>query len=128
MLVPFFLRALFVLPAILLVAGAYAAPRAARSTSAASRSAPPADGLRVEDAIALTGYSELTWSPDGRRLAFVASTPDTAENANNLDLWIVDAAGGRARRLTRHAQSRREPDVLTERRHARVRRDALGGR
>ncbi len=82
----------------------------AATTPAPAATRPPAtpvarDGFRLEDALALTSYSELTWSPDGRRLAFVADTPDTAANTNNADLWIVDAAGGAARRLTRHAAS-----------------------
>src|SRR5436190_19901892 len=56
------------------VSGAAAAPA---HTAAPRAPAAARDGFRLEDAIALTSYSELTWSPDGRRLAFVADTPDT---------------------------------------------------
>ncbi len=46
------------------------------------------------------------WSPDGLRLAVVASSPDTAEDSNNSDLYLVDAIHpGDAVRLTRHPKA-----------------------
>lgn len=47
--------------------------------------------------------SELTWSRDGRRLAFTVTAPDTAEDTNNADLWVMDEHG--TRRLTRHPKN-----------------------
>ncbi len=46
-------------------------------------------------------HHEPAWSPDGRRLAFVANRADDADTTNVTDLWVVDAAGGEPRRLTR---------------------------
>jgi Tol biopolymer transport system component len=37
------------------------------------------------------------WSPDGRQVAFATDAPD-----NMYELWVVDAAGGEARRLTKN--------------------------
>jgi len=39
------------------------------------------------------------WSPDGRHIAFDSRTGDPAK-AGNPSIWMVDAAGGDARRLT----------------------------
>ncbi len=44
-------------------------------------------------------YSQLTWSPDGRRLAF------TLNGARyNPDIWVLDVAEGRAWQVTRSAR------------------------
>jgi dipeptidyl aminopeptidase/acylaminoacyl peptidase len=40
--------------------------------------------------------SDLRWSPDGSRFAFVNVRPD------DVELWVADVAGGQARRLTGH--------------------------
>ncbi|MCL6551750.1 MAG: S9 family peptidase [Firmicutes bacterium] len=45
-------------------------------------------------------HREPAWSPDGRRLAFVANRSEDADATNVTDLWVVDAAGGEPRRLT----------------------------
>jgi dipeptidyl aminopeptidase/acylaminoacyl peptidase len=68
------------------------------------RRAPPAS-FTLEHALTLRSISDLTWSADGRRLAFVVNAPDTAENAGNQDVWLLDLAGGGARRLTRHPKN-----------------------
>ena len=44
----------------------------------------------LEHALTLRSYSDLAWSPDGRRLAFVVSGADTAENTTNADVWLAD--------------------------------------
>ncbi|MDR7483334.1 MAG: S9 family peptidase [Armatimonadota bacterium] len=46
-------------------------------------------------------HREPAWSPDGRRLAFVANRSEDADATNVADLWVVDATGGAPRRLTR---------------------------
>jgi dipeptidyl aminopeptidase/acylaminoacyl peptidase len=56
----------------------------------------------LEHAISLRSYSELTWSADGRRLAFVVAEPDTAESATNHEIWLAGPGSAPARRLTRH--------------------------
>lgn len=55
----------------------------------------------LEHALTLRSYSAPEWSRDGRRLAFVVATVDTAENTTNQDVWIWDAARGVARQVTR---------------------------
>src|SRR5262245_31656988 len=55
----------------------------------------------LEQALTLRSCSALTWSGDGRRLAFVVSEVDTTENANNQDVWLWEAGADTARRLTR---------------------------
>ena len=65
------------------------------------------DPLRLEDALTLRTYSDLTWSPDGGRLAFVVTEVDTAENSTNQDIWLADLGPGETMRLTRNAK----PDI-----------------
>jgi dipeptidyl aminopeptidase/acylaminoacyl peptidase len=82
-----------------------AAPSAAQPGATAAAPA-RAGTYRLEHLLTLSSYSSLTWSADGSRLAYVASTPDTAESANNQDLWLADPGrGGEALRLTRHAKA-----------------------
>jgi len=48
-----------------------------------------------------TGYAAVpSWSPDGRRIAFVRAE---AGRVNVWNLWIANADGSQLRRLTRHA-------------------------
>lgn len=61
--------------------------------------------FRIEDALMVATPSALVWSPNGRRLAFVVSAPDTAEDTNNQDVWLADLESGETRRLTRHAKN-----------------------
>jgi dipeptidyl aminopeptidase/acylaminoacyl peptidase len=89
----------------LLLAAALATPAAA---APAARPAKPVP-FGLEHAITLASIAGLQWSPDGRRLAFTVNAPDTAENANNSDVWMWDAATGDCRRLTRHAKSDYHP-------------------
>ena len=55
----------------------------------------------LEHALTLRSFSGHAWSRDARRLAFVVSETDTAENTTGLDVWLWQA-GDTARRLTRH--------------------------
>jgi dipeptidyl aminopeptidase/acylaminoacyl peptidase len=84
------------------------APSAIAATAHAAHAHPAAARFDLEHAITLSTFSDLVWSRDGRRLAFVVTDVDTAENANNPDLWMIDFAGDpRPRRLTRHPK----PDI-----------------
>ena len=59
----------------------------------------------LEHALTLRSFTGLTWSRDGRRLAFVVSEHDTVETTTNQDLWIWEEGHDHARRLTRHAKN-----------------------
>ena len=71
--------------------------------AAPAPAAPAGRAITLGDVLAQASISELTWSRDGRRLAFTVSAPDTAEDTNNQDVWVLDGAG--ARRLTRHPKN-----------------------
>jgi dipeptidyl aminopeptidase/acylaminoacyl peptidase len=59
-----------------------------------------ADVLTVDSFIAMVKCSDPQISPDGGRVAFVATVPDARANRNNADIWIVSIDGGPAVRLT----------------------------
>jgi dipeptidyl aminopeptidase/acylaminoacyl peptidase len=46
--------------------------------------------------------TDPTWSPDGSLLAFISNRERDRDLSMLNDVWAVPAAGGRARRLTRH--------------------------
>lgn len=100
------MRLRFAHPIVLIAALLAALPAlatAATTAAPAAKSAPPAFGL--DHAITMRGVSGATWSRDGSRIAFVVSVPDTAENTNNQDVWLWEAATNTARPLTRHAKN-----------------------
>ena len=95
-------RAILVLViAVAIATAALAAPQ----KSAPPRSTPDAHSFTLDHLLTMCSISDLAWSGDGRRLAFVVSSPDTAEDTNNQDLWLLDLGEGRARRLTRHPKN-----------------------
>jgi Tol biopolymer transport system component len=53
------------------------------------------DGSAQRRLTTRSGDGDPTWSPDGRRIAF------TGSSATGSDLWVVPAAGGKARPLLR---------------------------
>jgi dipeptidyl aminopeptidase/acylaminoacyl peptidase len=55
------------------------------------------------------GAAGAAWSPDGTRLAYVAATHDTWDIDDCNDLWVVDAAGGEATRLSEGKMSWSDP-------------------
>jgi Tol biopolymer transport system component len=64
-----------------------------------------ADGSRKRRLTSRAGDGDPTWSPDGRRIAYRRNEP------TSFDLWVVPAAGGRARALLRTPQANElEPD------------------
>jgi Tol biopolymer transport system component len=64
---------------------------------------------------ALSPCSGISWSPDGRQLAFSAIQRDRASlggtgRTNPLDLFIVDVDGGRPKRITGNPYGDEAPD------------------
>lgn len=91
-------------PVLVAIAGlACAFATAARSapTASAGRPAP----YRLEHGLTLDTFSDLAWSADGERLAFVVTAVDTAENTTNADLWLWESSTGKSRPLTRHPKA-----------------------
>ena len=54
------------------------------------------------DLVSLHRVSDPQVSPNGRRVAFVVSELDLADDRRRTDLWVVDVQGGQPRRLTTH--------------------------
>src|SRR5688572_4316253 len=50
-----------------------------------------------------SGVYEFTWSPDSKSLAYVSA------QGGQPEIWIVDAGGGPARRITSTGLSKRQP-------------------
>ena len=89
----------------LALSAACAASGRAAPRPAAARPSP----FTLDHALTLSSISEIAWSANGRRLAFVVNAPDTAENTINQDIWLLDPAAGGARRLTRHPKNDLSP-------------------
>ncbi|MBN2563862.1 MAG: S9 family peptidase [Phycisphaerae bacterium] len=56
----------------------------------------------IHDMLAMKRISDPQASPDGEWIVFVLTSFDVEENKSTADLWLVDADGARARRLTSH--------------------------
>jgi len=96
---PTLARSRSTLLAILLCALSSTAP------SLAAPKAPTNRGLSLEQVLAMKQVQGLTWSRDGRKLAFTVAAPDTAENTTNQDIWMWEAGTDSCRVLTRHAKN-----------------------
>ena len=56
--------------------------------------------MTFEDVLAIKSVSDPQVSPDGKWVAYVVTSTDMKENANDADLWLVSTAGGDPIRLT----------------------------
>jgi dipeptidyl aminopeptidase/acylaminoacyl peptidase len=65
--------------------------------------------LRFEELAKLDRLGNFSVSPDGRQVAFATATPDVDANTTHDAIWIVPAAGGEARRLTRSERHDGDP-------------------
>jgi dipeptidyl aminopeptidase/acylaminoacyl peptidase len=61
---------------------------------------PSADELTTQAFVSMVKCTDPQISPDGSRVAFVATVPDAAANKSNSDIWIVPIGGGAPRQLT----------------------------
>jgi len=52
----------------------------------------------------LTAGSFPVWSPNGKVIAYERSEPATRRHPYRIDLWVIPAAGGRARRVSTGAE------------------------
>jgi dipeptidyl aminopeptidase/acylaminoacyl peptidase len=89
--------------AALVLLGAHSALAAAPGRARPARDEDRA--FRLEDLLTLRTIDAPVWSRDGRKIVFVVSAPDTAEDANNQDLWLADLARGETLQLTRHPKN-----------------------
>ncbi len=79
----------------------------AAATSTARPAASPAFSL--DHALTLRQIQDITWSRDGKRIAFTVNAPDTAENTSNQDVRLWDAATNACRALTRNPKNDYSP-------------------
>jgi dipeptidyl aminopeptidase/acylaminoacyl peptidase len=68
---------------------------------AAAAAAQAPRGLTPDLAAGMRQLGGIRISPDGSRVAYVVTVPDLATSTTNADVWVVPAAGGEPRRLTR---------------------------
>jgi len=65
--------------------------------------------MTFQDILALKNLSDVQVSPDGKWVAYVVTTADMKEDANDADIWLVSTTGGDAVRLTTNKKSDNHP-------------------
>lgn len=65
--------------------------------------------IRANDLYRIRTASAVTFSPDGSQIAYVVTQIDSADNAYNSHIWVVDARRRSARQLTRGKVRDRDP-------------------
>lgn len=91
-----------VVRATLFAALALLAPMTTFAAAPAAKTAPAAQKpFGLEHALTMRTIAGLAWSPNGQRLVFTVTTPDTAESSTSSDLYLWDAATNSTRQLTR---------------------------
>ncbi len=89
---------------IALVALAGATPAVAQPPAAATPRL-----LRAEDLYRVRGVRDPQRSPDGRWVAYTVSTPDSAKDRSDADLWMTSWDGAQTLRLTWTPESESSP-------------------
>jgi Tol biopolymer transport system component len=59
-----------------------------------------------------------TWSPDGRKIAFIRTRNSSRFHGHPFELWVMNADGSGQRRLTRDAWHIQGPPLLDDHKHA----------
>lgn len=73
--------------------------------------------------------AQPAWSPDGRRIAFAHSTPNTSTDDAGYDIWVMNANGTAHERLTTNQVYDGSPSWSPDgRRFAFVRGNPYGGK
>ncbi|MEK6286527.1 MAG: prolyl oligopeptidase family serine peptidase [Acidobacteriota bacterium] len=65
--------------------------------------------MTFEDVLATKSVSDAQVSPDGKWVAYVVTSVDMKENANDADIWLVSTAGGGTLRLTTNKKNDTQP-------------------
>ena len=65
--------------------------------------------MTFEDVLTLKSVSDAQVSPDGKWVAYVVTSADMKENANDSDVWLVSTAGGEPVRLTTNKKNDNQP-------------------
>ena len=65
--------------------------------------------MTLEDVMAIKSVSDAQVSPDGKWVAYVVTSVDMKENANDADVWLVSTAGGDTIRLTTSKKNDTQP-------------------
>lgn len=65
--------------------------------------------MTFDDVLAVKSVSDAQISPDGKWVAYVLTSVDMKENANDADVWLVSTSGGDPIRLTTNKKSDNQP-------------------
>jgi len=65
--------------------------------------------MTFEDVLALKSVSDAQVSPDGKWVAYVVTSVDMTETANDADVWLVSTGGGEPVRLTTNKKNDNQP-------------------
>jgi dipeptidyl aminopeptidase/acylaminoacyl peptidase len=65
--------------------------------------------MTFEDVLAVRNVSDAQVSPDGKWVAYVVTSVDMKENANDADVWLVSTSGGDPIRLTTSKKNDNQP-------------------
>jgi dipeptidyl aminopeptidase/acylaminoacyl peptidase len=65
--------------------------------------------MTFEDVLALKSVSDTQISPDGKWVAYVVTSADMKEDANDADVWLVSTSGGEPIRLTTSKKNDNQP-------------------
>jgi dipeptidyl aminopeptidase/acylaminoacyl peptidase len=75
--------------------------------TAARAQEPQKRAITVDDLLAMHRISDPQISPDGKWVAYTVATPDKDANRLMRNIWLVPAAGGEPRQLTRSGRDQR---------------------